>query len=273
MVIVLFFLSALVLRPTGHSYFSGEHWQAITGSIFRESAVASGQHSTQTTLSPAAGAYLVFVYFVSMFLATFFNVAFYNEIIAALRGQPVSIGRGLRFACTKWKSVLLWTLFAGLVGLIIKAIEERLAFVGQIIARFIGLAWSIASVFVIPIIVREEQTANPLKLLQHSAGILKRTWGEALIGYVGLAFANTLILIVSAVGFLITMFVSISLNNYWILGGAGAVWLVALFAWAYLTSVASHIYKGALYLYAAEGVIAEPYNQEMLEMAWKYKQR
>jgi len=70
----------------------------------------------------------------------------------------------------------MWTLFAGLVGLIIKAIEQRLEIVGRILARFIGLAWSIASVFVIPIIVREEQDANPVSLLKKSAGILKRTW-------------------------------------------------------------------------------------------------
>ena len=44
-----------------------------------------------------------------------------------------------------------------------------------------------------------------------------------------------------------------------------------LFAWSYLSSVASQVYKGALYLYAAEGIIPEPYNREMLDMAWKFK--
>jgi hypothetical protein len=31
------------------------------------------------------------------------------------------------------------------------------------------------------------------------------------------------------------------------------------------------VYKGALYLYAAEGVIAEPFSKEMLDVAWKFK--
>jgi len=206
-----------------------------------------------------------------MFFATFFNVAFYNEILAALSGQTVSIGRGIKFACTRWKAVLMWTLFAGLVGLIIKAIEQRLEVVGRILARFIGLAWSIASVFVIPIIVREEQGANPLNLLKKSAGILKRTWGEALIGYAGLAFANTLILL-GSVGLLMgALVVSFALENFWFIAITGVLWLFALLAWSYVTSVASQVYKGALYLYAAEGVVAEPYNQEMLDMAWKFK--
>src|SRR5437773_3650053 len=199
-VIVLFFLAPAVFRPTGYSYTQPEHWQAISHSLFTQSEAGVVQYrSQQFGFTPAAIAYLAFLYFISMFFATFFNVAFYNEILAALSGQPVSIGRGLKFACTRWKAVLMWTLFAGLVGMIIKAIEQRLQFVGRLLARFIGLAWSIASVFVIPIIVREEQSANPLHLLKKSAGILKRTWGEALIGYAGLAFANTLILIGSMV--------------------------------------------------------------------------
>jgi hypothetical protein len=164
----------------------------------------------------------------------------------------------------------MWTLFAGLAGLIIKAIEQRLELVGRIIARVLGVAWSIASVFVIPIIVREEN-ANPVSALKSSASILKRTWGEALIGYVGLSFANTLIAIGSAVFLIGALFGSISLHNFWLFGIALLSWIVAMFAWAYLTSVASQIYKGALYLYAAEGVVPAPYSREMLDMAWKFK--
>src|SRR2546430_5906287 len=95
------------------------------------------------------------------------------RLLLEKKKQTVSIRRGLKFACTRWKAVLMWTLFAGLVGLIIQTIEQRLEIVGRLLARFIGLAWSIASVFVIPIIVREEQDANPLNMLKRSAGILK----------------------------------------------------------------------------------------------------
>ena len=273
-VIVLFFLAPAVFRPTGYSYTQPEHWQAISHSLFTQSEAGVVQYRSQKYgFTPVAIAYLALLYCVSMFFATFFNVAFYNEILAALSGQPVSIGRGLKFACTRWKAVLMWTLFAGLVGLIIKTIEQRLEIVGRLLARFIGLAWSIASVFVIPIIVREEQDANPLNILRKSASILKRTWGEALIGYAGLAFANTLILIGSVVLLMGALVASIALNNYWLIAITGVLWLFTLFAWSYLTSVASQVYKGALYLYAAEGIVAKPYSQEMLDMAWKFKKR
>jgi len=270
MLIVLFFLVPVTLRPTGYSYFSGQHWQAIRHSLFVPTTDVNGRASE--TLSPAAMVYFVLMYFVSMFSATFFNVAFYHEILAALKGEVVSISRGLKFACTRWKAVLMWTIFAGIVGLIIKQIEERLGIIGRIIGRFIGLAWSVASVFVIPIIVQDEH-ANPIAMLKNSAGILKRTWGESLIGYVGIRLASGLILIASMVLLVGTLIGSVVLNNYWPIAIVGALWIVAMFVLSYLTSVAGQIFKGALYLYATNGVVPEPYSQEMLDSAWKFKKK
>jgi len=269
--IILFFLAPPILRPTGQPYTSGEHWRTIGHSLVSSTPDANNPNGSQYTLTPAAAAYLVFVYFVSMFLATFFNVAFYHEILAALGGDTVSIGRGIKFACTRWKAVLAWTAFAGLIGLLIKVIEQRFSFVGRIIAKLLGVAWSIASVFVIPIIVRDEQNANPLEMLKKSGAVVVRAWGEGLIGYVGFAAANILFLLASlgllGVGFAI----SAMTNNYWILAVAGVLWIFSLLAWSYFSSVAGQVYKGALYLYAANGSVPEPYDQEMLQAAWKFK--
>src|SRR3954469_19495093 len=146
----LFFLAPPLFRPTGHSYGSAEHWQAISHSLFTQSS--NGAHG-QVGFTPGALAYLAFLYFVCMFIATFCNVAFYHEIMAALSGQPVSIVRGLKFASTRLSSILIWTLFAGLVGLLIKTIEERMAIIGQIIGKIVGIAWSVAAVFAVPVIV------------------------------------------------------------------------------------------------------------------------
>jgi hypothetical protein len=167
----------------------------------------------------------------------------------------------------------MWTLFAGVVGLIIRQIEERLGFIGRIIGRFIGMAWSVASVFVIPLIVQDEKNANPIKMLKNSASILKQTWGEALIGYVGMSLASGLILIVSMAGLVSALIVSVMLNTYWLIAIVGMLWIVTMFVLSYLTSVAGQIYKGALFLYAAKGIVAAPYNQEMLDSAWKYKKK
>jgi hypothetical protein len=272
-VITLFFFAPALLWPTGHSYTSLEHWRTIADTFFTPTTNTSGGNSVHFTASPAATAYLVLVYFVSMFLATFFNVAFYNEILAALSGKPVSLGRGFSFACSRLQAIFLWTLFAGIIGLIIKLIERRLNFVGRIIARFIGVAWSIASVFAIPVIVRDQQTVNPFAVLRKSADALRRTWGEALIGYVGMGFISVIFFFASLVLFAVAAFAAIQANNFLLLAIGAGIWLLALIAWSYLMNVAGLVYKGALYLYAAEGVVAAPYSQEMLNAAWKFKRR
>jgi hypothetical protein len=267
-VIFLFFFAPAALWPTGFSYLSGDHWHALADKYFRSYGTERNPHFS---LSPIAGVYVAFLYFVSMFTATFFNVAFYNEILAALSGEPVSLGRGLRFACTRWKAILMWALFAGLIGLIIKAIEQKFEIVGRIIARFVGLAWSIASVFVIPVIVREESSSNPIAMIKKSAGILQQVWGEGLIGYVGIGAINSIVFVSSLAVVVVASIASAQLHLYWVLGFAIAGWLLSMILWSYLMNVASLVYKGALFLYASEGIVSEPYDQDMLNSAWKYK--
>jgi hypothetical protein len=269
-VILLFFLAPAALWPTSHSYFSSEHWKDLFN-VFFQKTNSHGTH--QFTYSPVAIGYVVFLYFVSMFIATFFNVAFYNEILAALSGEPVSLIRGLKFASSRWKAILMWTLFAGLIGLIIKMIEQRLDIVGKLIARFIGVAWSIAAVFAIPVIVRDEETANPFVILKKSAIALTQTWGESLIGYVGIGAINSIVAFGSTVVLLVSIAATAQMHAPWLLGFSIVGWLAFIVAWSYLMNVASLVYKGALFLYAAEGTIAEPYEQEMLDSAWKYKKQ
>jgi len=49
------------------------------------------------------------------------------------------------------------------------------------------------------------------------------------------------------------------------------LWVFGLLIIAYVSGVAGHVYRCALYIYAAEGAVPEPYNQDLLDMAWKVK--
>jgi hypothetical protein len=50
-------------------------------------------------------------------------------------------------------------------------------------------------------------------------------------------------------------------------------WLVAIVAFAYISSIGSSIYRCALYLYADTGVVPAPYDRASLDMAWKLETR
>jgi hypothetical protein len=168
-------------------------------------------------------------------------------------------------------SILAWTLLAGAVGWIIRKIEERLPFAGRIVMGLIGMAWSVAAVFVIPVIIQEQPMRNPIKILRQSALTLKRTWGEGLIGYVGFSAGSAVIFMCSLLPLLLAVGIAVLLKSIWFTAIVGVVWLIGLFFLAYVSNVASQVYRCALYIYAAEGVVPEPYTRDLMDMAWRVK--
>jgi hypothetical protein len=284
LVILGLFLVPVALQPTGHAYTSAQHWETVAERTFRKppaetTTVTKDANSLRMTgheqpageFQPLALAYFALIYFTSMFAATFFNVAFYSQILRALEGQSVSITGGLLFACRRLPTILAWTLFAGVVGIVIKALEERSGLLGRIVMGLVGAAWSIACVFVIPVIITEDNTFNPFTVLKRSALILTRTWGESLIGYAGVAFGNFLILLLSLVWLGGGIAAAMALQWYWGIAVVVGVWLLAMVLWSYLINVASQIFRCVLFLYAANGTLPEPYTEEMMALAWKYK--
>ena len=292
-VVALFFIMPVVLYPTWHSYFSAAHWSALADKLTQGFEPAHHHHSVgqnmpdrkADAMTPFSGfrgvaPFFALIYFTSMFVATFCNVAFYHEIMQALNGNTVSIRRGFRFAATRWRAVLLWSLFAGAVGYIISAVEKRVGFVGTIIANLVGFAWGIASIFIIPTLVREEKTENPLKLLRASAGTLKRTWGEFVIGVAGmelaLGFAALLLLIVSMLtGGAAALFICWYFHwtwAYWLfLPVVIGDWLLLAVPLGLIGGVVNPVYRCALFVYATEGVVPDSFDKELLDSAWNVK--
>ena len=286
--IFLFFLAPIPFQPTGHSYLEPEHWEAVAESIFRGGLP---QAEAEGTAPGAAGAqgieldtwflgYLTVLYLVSMFLLTFFNTAFFNEIINALNGRPVSIIGGLRFALTKLKPIAMWSLLAGVVGIVIRKLEQQFGFLGRWIVALIGIVWSVASVFAIPVLIREEEADNPFEVLKKSALLIKRRWGEGLIGYVGIRAAGavlavSLIVVFSILLVVLGLWVGTSLPSLLtpLIVVLVATWLLSSILVAYFENVINKVFQCALYIYAAEGVVPGPFDQALLDGAWKVKKK
>jgi hypothetical protein len=221
---------------------------------------------------PVFYTYGAVIYLVSLFVATYFNTAFYHEILRALAGEDVSVAGGLRFANGKLKSILLWSLLAGTVGLIIRAIEERMDWLGKIVLAAVGTAWSVAAVFAIPVLIRRED-GNPLAVLRDSAVTLKRTWGESLVGFVGINLAGlVLAFAAAALAVAILLFAAFG-HGGWFAVFLGVVWLIVVVGLSYGIHLATHVYRCALYVYASEGVVPGPFTAEMMNAGWKIKTR
>jgi hypothetical protein len=274
-VIGFLFMTPIAFAPSQHKYTEAAHWSEVGSRLIIVSEpdaydVMKGRKE-HVELSRQAMAYFVLAYFISMFFATFFNVAFVHEIFDALDGKPVSVGEGITFALTKLKPILMWTLFAGAVGLLIKSLEERFGFFGRMVIRFIGIAWSVASVFVIPVLVLEEHPDNPIGVVKQSAGVIRKAWGEALAGYAGLQIGGVIVMA--------ALFVIVGAGGWisWATQSFAPV-LIALLSWflvaavfSYALGVAGQIYLCVLYRFATAGTVPTGYTKEMLGMAWTPK--
>jgi hypothetical protein len=275
MVMAALFLTPIALQPTGHSYSEKAHWAAVGQRLFvvgppTEYDIARGRKES-VSITPQAYAYGVLFYFLSMFLATFFNVAFVHEIFNALNGEPVTISDGLQFAGTKVKPILMWTLFAGAIGLLIRTLEQKVGFIGRWVVSLIGLAWSVAAVFVIPVLVMEKHPDNPIGVVRQSAGVISKTWGEALAGYAGLQIGGIIVGLGSIVVAFFAIAGGIYLSNLGLTFAVLGIWFVFICAFSYAMSVASQIYLCVLYRFATSGNIPQGYTPEMLTMAWRPK--
>jgi hypothetical protein len=220
--------------------------------------------------------------FLGIFGATFLHVAAVSEVFHALNGENVSIARGLKLAGARLKPIVVWTLFSGCVGIAIRFVFQWLPFGTTWIATLLGgVAWSVATFFVVPVLIREPQTTNPLQLVRTSAGLLRRTWGESLITVAG----GPLLIVMPGLllSFFIFEFVLASIVKLLALGSAWVVFdalasalfvLLLLFIpigaclIGALSGVIYKIFYSGLYVYAAEGVPPGTFTAEEFDMAW-----
>jgi hypothetical protein len=147
------------------------------------------------------------------------------------------------------------------VGLILRALEERFGWLGDIVLAIIGAAWSAVTFFVVPILLYE-----PLGVIQsvkRSASIFKQRWGETFIGSgaIGLAmFLIALPILAAAVG-LGALYVPLGI-------GFGVLAIGLLVA---LGSAMSGVFNAALYRYATVGEAPGVFQPEDLQGSFRPK--
>lgn len=190
-------------------------------------------------------------YLVQYFIVFFFNAALVAAARVRLDGGTPSVRGALRVAGAHWRPLLGYAAIAATVGLVLRAIQERAGFLGRWIAGLLGLAWTVATFLVVPVLVNEN--LGPVDAIKRSTDHLKRTWGENLIGNGGLGLvfgilimAWVLACVAAAVAFGTAGHAMAALATG-ILGAAGVAVL------ALVQAALQGIYAAALHRYAETG--------------------
>lgn len=197
---------------------------------------------------------MVVYYFLCFFIGLFFNAAIIGAATMRLDGGSPTLGDGLRIAWENVGRILLWSVFAATVATILRAIMQRLGFVGKIILGLVGIVWSLATFFVVPVLVYEK--LGPWAAVKRSAHLFKSTWGETVVGSFSMGGIFVLLGLAGLLAPVLGWFAG---------GGIGLVvglvllvvyWLVL----ALVASAASSVLVAALYRYATTGKVAEDFQ-------------
>lgn len=211
-------------------------------------------------------AFWAIFYFISFFVSTFFNVAIIGCALMRMDGGDPTLSYGFRYAAERVKLIALWALVSATVGLILRAIENQVGFIGKIIVGFIGLAWTIATYFVIPVIAVEKLT--PFKAMKRSASILKNAWGEALVSNLGIGLIFALLFLAGFIVGLIGMlycFIYVGVVAGLIVLAIFVIYIVFL---AVLSTTVSAVLMAALYRFATTGKTVEGFSAQALSNPW-----
>jgi hypothetical protein len=216
------------------------------------------------------GAVVGFLFYLCQyFVIFFFNTALVGAAMIRLEGGDPTVSDGLRIARSKIGVILGYAAIAATVGLILKALEERAGAIGKIIVGLVGVAWTLATFLVVPVLVARD--VGPLEAVKESVDLLKRTWGENVAGNVGigLAFGLLTALVVLAVVALVVgaAFVG-GVKLAIVVGVLGALAIAFV---AVLQAALSGIYSAALYRYAVDGQAPAGFGTGQLESAFRPK--
>ncbi len=200
-------------------------------------------------------AVLFFLYYViAFFVGLFFNAAVIGAAMIRLNGGDPTLSDGLRVARQNVGRIFVWALFAATVAMIIRAIQERVGILGKVLMGIVGIAWSLATFFVVPVLIYER--LGPWAAVKRSAYIFRKTWGETFTGQFTM---GGIFVLAGLLGILpIALGVAVGGTIGLIVGG-----IVAFVYWVILgivASAANSILVAALYRYATTGKIAEDFQ-------------
>lgn len=213
---------------------------------------------------------ILFLFYLSQyFVMFFFNAALVGAAMIRLEGGDPTVADGLRIARSRIVHIIGYAGIAATVGLILRLIEERAGFIGRWIAGLLGVAFTVATFLAVPILVTSN--AGPVQAVKESAALLKKTWGENIIGNGGMG----LIFLVGHIGVvgigLLFVFLVAQAGSPALIIAVTAVVVLSVIALSLVQSALQGVYSAALYRYATTGDAGTEFSGTLLGEAFKPK--
>jgi hypothetical protein len=244
---------------------------AAVGLFVPGAADALSQANEGSNNGTVIGILILFIfYLVTSFIVTFFTSGLVGAALIRLRGGDPTFGDGIRIAGQHTGAIFMFAIMAATVGVIsslIRGNQKNRSVLRDIAASLTETAWNIASFLAIPIIVSRPVSA--FEAVKQSTLMLKKTWGEQLIGSAGIGLVFVVPFIVLIVGGIAGIIALLNAG----FGTAALVLLVVIIVLiallAIIQTALSGIYKAAIYLYAAEDVETPAFDPTLVRTAFQ----
>jgi hypothetical protein len=201
----------------------------------------------------------VFLMYVVMYsIGIFFQAAVIAGATERMRGGDPTVSSALAAARRRLGPIVMWAVVAATVGMALRAIQDRVGFVGRIVAGLAGAAWSLATFFVVPVLVLEDKSMKDS--VTQSVSVFKKAWGETMTGGVSLGIA--------AFAAWATLIAVTGLLAYVIGVAAVAVFVAGAILLGIFFSALQGVYVASLYRYATEGSVPPGFDRTLLDQAF-----
>jgi hypothetical protein len=240
----------------------------------------SQQYNDSDSL-PAWAYPLIFVMLIPLFVViNYFTACVTAGALQRLRGKNPTISSSFQAADRVAGNIIIFSFFQGVVLWVIDSLRS-IRFIGTALAFLGEMAFTVATFFVLPIIVDNPGKLGPLTATKQSTTIIKKIWGESIIvstGMIGWAVlagvAYTVIwgVLVMLVGpIFIHPSPEVTTKIY-----IEAAIVIAPLAIGYgviivIYSALSAVATTALYLYATENKIPAGFDDEALKKSIRAK--
>jgi hypothetical protein len=223
----------------------------------------------QLTRRVVAGILGFSFYLVNYFVIVFFNTALVACAVKRFSGGDPTVGYGLREAVSRLPQILAWAFLAATVGYILRLIEERVSLVGKIVVGLIGLAWTVATYMVVPVLAVER--VGPFRAVSRSAELLTKSWGTALVGNLSLGLAGFVLSLPGILLIVAAPIAGVATESLVLAVVLGVIGIVYLMVFSIVTSTLRQILLAGVYLYAAGGHAPAGLSEEVVRSAFRPK--
>jgi hypothetical protein len=209
----------------------------------------------------------LFIYYIAVyFTATYLLVAMLISFRSFSIQKPIKFSEAFSQTSNYIVQIFEWAVFEATITMVIRAIEQRLGFIGSMIFGLgASIAMSIATAFAVPVIIDKKE--GPISTLKNSTSFILKNFGKTFGGLIYADLYSLALFMVGIVLLMVSAFVFTAIQAAGII--LAIIGLVLIVFGLILGYILSNIYKFILYEYMNGGKLPEEITEDMVKLSIK----